>query len=201
MSDIVLDQLVSLNKSFNKYIVCNKSINDAKYQERCKKYNREIETLKKDYSQQIEELEKNLLIAQKKGSSVQINKIKKRIQNDIKATSFNSEILNYFSDEDSDENYLAKLLTDIKQSCYDELNLKKSQDNIELKEKVKKMQNEVDKVTKEKEIIEEQNKELVEKEKKEKSEKEQLQKEKDALIKEKENLLINIESLQNNKDT
>ena len=104
MSDIVLDQLVSLNKSFNKYIVYNKSINDAKYHERCKKYNREIETLKKDYSQQIEELEKNLLIAQKKGSSVQINKIKKRIQNDIKATSFNSEILNYFSDEDSDEN-------------------------------------------------------------------------------------------------
>ena len=134
MSDIVLDQLVSLNKSFNKYIVYNKSINDAKYQERCKQYNREIETLKKDYSQQIEELEKNLLIAQKKGSSVQINKIKNRIQNDIKATSFNSEILNYFSDEDSDENYLAKLLTDIKQSCYDELNLKKSQDNIELKE-------------------------------------------------------------------
>ena len=170
MSDIVLDQLVSLNKSFNKYIVYNKSINDTKYQERCKKYNREIETLKKDYSQQIQELETKLLIAQKKGSSVQINKIKNRIQNDIKATSFNSEILNYFSNEDSDENYLAKLLTDIKQSCYDELNLKKSQDNIELKEKVKKMQNEVDKVTKEKEIIEEQNKELVEKEKKEKEE-------------------------------
>ena len=78
MSDIVLNQLVSLNKSFNKYIVCNKSINDAKYQERCKKYNSEIETLKKDYSQQIKELEKKLLIAQKKGSSVQINKIKKR---------------------------------------------------------------------------------------------------------------------------
>ena len=66
MSDIVLDQLVSLNKSFNKYIVYNKSINDAKYQERCKKYNREIETLKKDYSQQIQELETKLLIAQKK---------------------------------------------------------------------------------------------------------------------------------------
>ena len=100
--------IIITNKSFNKYIVCNKSINDAKYQERCKKYNSEIETLKKDYSQQIKELEKKLLIAQKKGSSVQINKIKKRIQNDIKATSFNSEILNYFSNEDSNENYLAK---------------------------------------------------------------------------------------------
>ena len=201
MSDIVLDQLVSLNKSFNKYIVYNKSINDAKYQERCKKYNSEIETLKKDYSQQIEELEKNLLIAQKKGSSVQINKIKNRIQNDIKATSLNSEILNYFSDEDSDENYLAKLLTDIKQSCYDELNLKKSQDNIELKEKVKKMQNEVDKVTKEKEIIEEQNKELVEKEKKEKSEKEQLQKEKETIKNERDNLQKENEALRSEKYT